>query len=548
MNKKLVLYILLFPLCGFTQIKADWKLPVVPEPTFKKDTFNIINYGAVADGLTLNTKSINDAINACSLKGGGVVLIPGGQWLSGPIELKSNVNLHLHENALLLFTKDKSQYQLVATNWEGVPAVRNQSPLSGTNLQNIAITGKGIINGNGDAWRAVKKDKLTETQWQKLVASGGVVSDNDKQWYPSEQFFQGSKIQKAGVLTGGKTIDDFKAYKDFFRPNLVVLTSCKNVLLDGLTYENSAAWCLHPIMCDNLTVRNVSVKNPWYAQNGDGIDVESCSNVVIENSVFDVGDDGICIKSGRDEEGRKRAMPTQNLIARNCIVYHAHGGFVIGSEMSGGAKNIYVENCTFIGTDIGLRFKTTRGRGGVVENIFVRNINMKDIVAEAILFDMYYMAKDPVVLAGESRANIKVETFAVTDATPVFRNFVIENVVCDGAEKAIFVRGLPEMNISAIHLENITIQSKKGIEITEGKNISMKNVLVIPTETNPVVKINNSEDILFDKSRFKDNAELLFEISGAKTKNIKVLNSQLAKAKTQTLFLDNVSEKVLEIK
>lgn len=318
--------------------------------------------------------------------------------------------------------------------------------------------------------------------------------------------------------------------------------------MEGLTFESSAAWCLHPLMCENLTVRGVTVKNPWYAQNGDGIDVESCSNVLIENSSFDVGDDGICIKSGRDEEGRKRAMPTQNLIVRNCVVYHAHGGFVIGSEMSGGAKNIFVENCTFIGTDIGLRFKTTRGRGGVVENIFVRNINMKDIIAEAILFDMYYMAKDPVVLAGETRADIKVETYPVTDATPIFKNFVIENVVCDGAEKAIFVRGLPEMNISDILLENITIQAKKGIEITEAKNISLKNVYVLPLETNPVVKINNASNISFDKSRFKDGSDLLFDISGSKTKDLKVSNSVLAKAKTQTKFSDNVSEKVLEIK
>lgn len=525
----------------------SWKnLPVITEPTFQKDTFNIISYGAVNDGLTLNTKSINNAINACSEKGGGVVVIPKGQWLSGPIVLKSNVNLHLQENALLLFTKDKSQYALIETNWEGVPAVRNQSPVSGTNLENIAITGKGIINGNGDVWRAVKKDKLTETQWEKLVASGGVLSENQKQWYPSEQFLQASKIDKAGVLLNGKTIEDYRQYKDFFRPNLVVLTSCKKVLLDGITYESSAAWCLHPLMCENLTVRNVSVRNPWYAQNGDGIDVESCSNVLLENCRFDVGDDGICIKSGRDEEGRKRAMPTQNLIARNCVVYHAHGGFVIGSEMSGGAKNIYVENCSFIGTDIGLRFKTTRGRGGVVENIHVRNINMKDIVAEAILFDMYYMAKDPVVLKGETRADVKVEVFPVTEATPVFRNFYIENVICDGAEKAIFVRGLPEMSISDIHLQDITIQAKKGIEIIEGNGISLKNVTVISAENNPVIKVNNSAAISFDTVKSKEDTALLFEISGSKTKDIKAKNMSPAKLKAR--FIDKASEKSLELK
>ena len=201
----------------------------------------------------------------------------------------------------------------------------------------------------------------------------------------------------------------YESIKDFLRPNLVLLTNCKYILLEGVTFQNSPAWCLHPLMSEHLTVRNVFVKNPWYAQNGDGIDVESCKNVLIENSVFDVGDDGLCMKSGRDAEGRKRAMPVENVIIRGCTVYSSHGGFVIGSEMSGGARNIYVSNCTFIGADIGLRFKTTRGRGGVVENIFIKDIYMKDIPAEAILFDMYYMAKDPVVLAGEKRELPKVE-------------------------------------------------------------------------------------------------------------------------------------------
>jgi polygalacturonase len=193
-------------------------------------------------------------------------------------------------------------------------------------------------------------------------------------------------------------------------------------------------------MCQDVTVRNVTARNPWYAQNGDGIDVESCKNVLIEDCIFDVGDDGICIKSGRDEQGRKRAMPTENLIVNNCIVYAAHGGFVIGSEMSGGARNLCVSNCTFIGTDIGLRFKTTRGRGGVVENIYVKNINMKDIVGEAILFDMYYAAVDPIKLSGEKRDAPKTELLPVTDATPQFKNFYIENIVCNGAERqSLFV-------------------------------------------------------------------------------------------------------------
>src|SRR5688500_7989362 len=269
-------------------------------------------------------------------------------------------------------------------------------------------------------------------------------------------------------------------------------------------------------MSEHLTVRNVYVKNPWYAQNGDGIDVESCKNVLIEGSTFDVGDDGICIKSGRDAAGRKRGMPTENLIARYNTVYHAHGGFVIGSEMSGGARNIWVDNNTFIGTDIGLRFKTTRGRGGVVENIYITNTYMKDIPGEAILFDMYYAAKDPVPLVGEKREPPKVEEKPVTEETPQFRNFYIKNVVVHGAEKAIFVRGLPEMNVQNIYMEDLVIQSKKGLDMTEATNIAIKNAHFLPTETDPVMNIHNSRNIVLEAVRY-NKADLLLNVSGQKT-------------------------------
>ncbi|HVG16968.1 MAG TPA: glycoside hydrolase family 28 protein, partial [Chitinophagaceae bacterium] len=378
-------------------------LPKVIAPLFKKDTFNILKFGGKPDGITLNTTNINSAIDACNKKGGGVVLIPAGLWLTGPIVLKSNVNLHLQKNALLQFSSDFNQYKLVEGNWEGLPQMRNQSPISATGAENIAITGYGIIDGAGEAWRMVKKDKLTEAQWKKLLSSGGLLSDDKKTWYPTGKFVKGNGIKNAGVISPEKTPEYYDSIKDFLRPNLLVLTRCKRILLEGVTFQNSPAWCLHPLMSEHITVRNLTVLNPWYAQNGDGLDLESCKNVLIENSRFDVGDDGICIKSGRDEAGRQRAMPTENVLVKNCVVYHAHGGFVIGSEMSGGAKNIIVEDCTFIGTDIGLRFKTTRGRGGIVENIFIKNISMKNIPGEAILFDMYYAAQDPIPLPGEER-------------------------------------------------------------------------------------------------------------------------------------------------
>ena len=521
------------------------KLPVVQFPQFKKDTFSILNFGARADGITLNTKSINSAINACSKKGGGVVLVPSGFWLSGPIELKANVNLHLQKNALLQFTTDLNQYPLVQGNWEGVPQMRNQSPLSATDQQNIAITGLGIIDGAGDAWRMVKRDKLNETQWKKLVATGGMLSEDKKTWYPSAKSFKGSQTKDPGLLKEGRTTKDFEDVKDFLRPNLLVLSGCKKILLEGVTFQNSPAWCLHPLMSEFITVRNVYVKNPWYAQNGDGIDLESCRNVLIENSVFDVGDDGICMKSGRDEEGRKRGMPTENVVVRNCIVYHAHGGFVIGSEMSGGIRNIYVNDCTFIGTDIGLRFKTTRGRGGIVENIYISNIAMKDIVGEAILFDMYYAAVDPVPLAGEKREPPKVETLPVTEATPQFRNIYIKNVVCSGAEKAVFVRGLPEMNVKNIFLKDMVLQADNGLDMTDGTEISLSNVQFITKNSNPVLNIHNSKNIVLNSIKYKDDADMFLNVSGERSNGIVITKTNMPKNKLQFTYGGN--EKAVKV-
>lgn len=503
-------------------------LPVAKEPRFRQDTVNIAQYGAKPDGITLNTKSINEAIAACSKNGGGVVLVPGGLWLTGPVVLQDNVNLHLQRSAILQFTDDFNQYPLVEGNYEGKRSARNQSPISGNGLENIAITGRGTIDGNGDAWRAVNRDRLTASQWKKKVASGGVLSDDGGTWYPSAKSKLGNAQKNTGVLEPGKTLKDFEVIKDFLRPNLVVLTGCRKVLLEGVTFQNSPAWCLHPLLCEDLTVRNVVVRNPEYAQNGDGIDVESCRNLLIEGSSFDCGDDGICIKSGRDEEGRKRGRPTENAVIRNNIVYHAHGGFVIGSEMSGGARNIFVSDCSFMGTDKGLRFKTTRGRGGVVENIYIRNIYMKDIVGEAIFFDMYYFAKPPA--AGQEEA-----VPPVTEATPQFRNMEISNIVCNGAGKGIFMRGLPEMSVTGIRLDNIILKAKKGIELTEVKDISLSKVQLVTGITDPVVFIENGSNITFNQLSYNSDVQLLFSVNGSHSRDISVsgTNTTLAREKAR---------------
>jgi DNA sulfur modification protein DndE len=512
--------------------KYAFELPKVYTAHFKKDTFNIVTYGAVADGMTLNSAAINKTINECARQGGGTVLIPRGSYVTGPIIMKSNINLHLANGALVIFSSDFSQYPLVTSSFEGVDAARCQSPVVAENLENIAITGQGIMNGNGYYWRPVKKDKLTESQWKNHQKDyGGVLTADKKSWYSSEKALKGSLTNNIGKLTEGKTLRDFEDVKDFLRPNMIRIYQCKNILIEDVTFENSPAWTTHLMMSEHITIKNLKVKNPWYGTNTDALDLESCKNALVEDCNFDTGDDGITIKSGRDAEGRKRGMPTQDIIVNNCIVYHSHGGFVVGSEMSGGANNLFVSNCTFIGSDIGLRFKTTRGRGGVVENIYVNNVNMKDIPAEAILFDMYYAAKDPVVLAGEKREPPAIEFKTVDESTPQFRNFYFRNITCNGAAKGIFVRGIPEMHVKNVLIENAVLQADEGIDIQEASGITLNNITMISKNTNPVAYVLNSDNIRIDNLKYKDGADVLAQVQGDRTKDISILNTDVTKAK-----------------
>lgn len=528
-----------FSLSAQTATNYSWdNLPKIAQPTFKKDTLNILSFGAKPDGMTLNTTAINNAIAECNRKGGGVVLVPNGLWLTGPIELKSNVNLHLKKAATLLFTTDKNQYALVEGVYEGKAAARNQSPISGKNLENVAITGQGMVDGNGDVWRAVNQGQLTESQWKEKVASGGVLKADGKVWYPSEQFRKASTENRSMLLAPGKLPQDFADMKDFLRPNLLVLTNCKKVLLEGVTFQNSPAWCLHPLMCQDLTLRNLTVKNPEYAHNGDGMDIESCKNFLIEGCILDVGDDAICIKSGKDEEGRKRGMPTENGIIRNNTVYNGHGGFVVGSEMSGGARNIFVYDCTFMGTDKGLRFKSVRGRGGVVEHIYAKNIFMKDIAQEAIFFDMYYFVK--FATDGE-----RDERPVVNEGTPIFRNMKFENIVCNGAKKGIFIRGLPEMTVQNITMKNLVLQTDKGVELTDASGIHLEKVQLIAKETKPVISITNSNHLTFDGIQYGTKANVLFSVTGERSEDIKVTNTDLTKAHSKAEFSQGALEKQL---
>ena len=486
---------------GVAQTQPNFK---VVKPTFRKDTISILQFGAIANGDQLNTHAINAAIQFMHQKGGGVVVIPRGQWVSGPIVLKSNINLHFDNGALLVFTSDFSQYPLVVSSFEGVEAARCQSPISAERQNNIAITGNGIINGNGMYWRPLKKEKLSDAEWKRhLQVYGGALTEDKKTWYPSKAAADASKAKDIGKLVNGKKLQDFENIKDFLRPNMLRISECKNVLIENVSFENAPAWTTHFLMSSDITIKGMRVKNPWWGTNTDAIDLESCSNAILEDCVFDTGDDGITIKSGRDEDGRKRGMPTQNIIVKNCTVYHAHGGFVIGSEMSGGAKNIYISDCTFIGSDIGLRFKTVRGRGGVVENIYVHNVNMKDIVGEAILFDMYYAANDPIKINGDESPKVVVEKIPVSEATPQFQHFYFDHIVCDGASKAVFVRGLPEMHIKDVNLDGLFIKAREGVQIEEATGVSIKNSTIVTSTQGPILMLNNADQISIDTIALK---------------------------------------------
>lgn len=453
-----------------------FEMPVIDRPVVPDREVSLTDFGAVSDGKTLNTEAFAKAIDALASKGGGTLHVPSGVWLTGPITFKSNINLHLDGGALIFFSPDRSLYPVVFTVYEGYEAYRAISPINGENLENIAITGDGVIDGNGDAWRAVKRDKMTPEQWKNLVKSGGFVRD-DYAWYPSEEYTEGAKLSHDELKKLSK--EQAEKIKNFLRPVMVKFTRCKNVFLQGVLFQNSPAWNLHPLMCENLIIDGVYIKNPEYAMNGDGLDVESCKNVIIYRTTLDVGDDAICIKSGKDEDGRKRGMPTENVIVKDCRVFQGHGGFVVGSEMSGGVNNVSVTDCQFIGTDVGLRFKSTRGRGGVVENIFIDNINMLDIREEGLLFDLYYWVK-----------NAPKTIPPVDETTPQFRNITINDVSSFNCGMSVKFNGLPEMHIENVKLTNSIFTAKNGGLISESTDIRFDNVN-ISAEQGPALKINN---------------------------------------------------------
>jgi polygalacturonase len=445
---------------------APFKMPAPELPAIPQRTDSITTYGAIGDGETLNTKAIQQTINTCADNGGGKVVIPAGLWLTAPIELKSNIELHLDEGAILLFTKDHTQFPIITT--PGGHKYFVMSPIYGYKLHDIAITGSGIINGSGDSWRPLKKSKATDAQWKNLQKSGGVVSSDGSMWWPSEEAMNGEDyLKKLKKKDKEVTADDYLPARDYLRPYMVLLNGCKKILINGPTFMNSPKFGFVPQNCTNLVVRNLKINNEWYAQNGDGMDIINCKNVLIYKCTVNAGDDGICMKSSRSSSDTSGNASLQNIVIADCKVYHAHGGFVIGSNTDGGMENISVKNCSYINTDVGIRIKSDRTRGGLVHHIFIDGIYMNNIQDNAIVFDSYYEQKNP-----------ERKQLPVTPTTPRFQDFYFNNIYCASAGKAISITGLPESPVDHIYFNNVNIHADKGNTSVDATNIIFNQVKV----------------------------------------------------------------------
>ena len=445
-----------------------FSMPEIKAPVIPDLKVCLKGFGGDATGVQLSTEAFAKAIDELTQKGGGHLIVPCGVWLTGPIVLKSNIDLHLEAGAIIQFAADETLYPIIKTSFEGLDTRRCQSPISANGATNIAITGRGAIDGNGQYWRPVKKAKVSESHWKQLLAVPGSVVMPGDYWAPTASYAKGHEGADLNVPTA-KTDEEFEAIHRFLRPVMISLVNCKNVLLKGVIFQNSPAWIID----------NVLARNPSYAQNGDALDLESCKNALIVNSRFDAGDDGICIKSGKDADGRRRGVPCENVVVDGCTVFAGHGGFVVGSEMSGGVRNFKVSNCQFLGTDVGLRFKSTRGRGGIVENIFIDHISMMDIKTDAITFNMYYGGKSVAEMIADGDKPDNTTKKPVDETTPVFRHIDIQNVVCNGAGRAMEFNGLPEMPMDGINLKNITIRAKQDATFTNCTNIKQDNVKIV---------------------------------------------------------------------
>ena len=422
----------------------------IQEPRFPDRDFVITRYGAVADGVTDCTEAIAKAVAACHQAGGGRVVVPPGKYYTGPIHLKSNVNLHVSKGAVLLFSQDTEKYlPQVYTRFEAIELMNYSPFIYAYEQENIAVTGQGELNGQAD------KDHWWP--W-KGKWSHGTYSYNPPAGAPNQKAANEKlkKMAQEGIPVAQRIFGE----GDYLRPNFIQPYKCKNVLIEGVTIKNSPMWVIHPVLCENVIVRKVTVIS--HGPNSDGCDPESCKNVLIEDCVFDTGDDCIAIKSGRDHDGRRVNVPSENIVIRRCRMKDGHGGVVIGSEVSGNVRNVFAENCIMNSPylDRALRIKSNSRRGGIIENIFMRNVKVDTVADAAIRIYMFY--------ANETGDNY-----------PVVRNIRVSNVTCKKSDYALFIEAEEEYPVENITIENCSFENvQKGNVLKGYKNLNLINVKV----------------------------------------------------------------------
>jgi polygalacturonase len=417
---------------GWGQVNSI--LARIRPPQFPGRDFDITRYGAVADGAKDCTSAIAQAIAACNSAGGGRVVVPAGVYATGPIHLKSNVNLHVAEGATLRFVRDPKRYlPLVFSRWEGMECMNYTAFVHAEGQNNIALTGTGTLDGNCDCEHWWPWKGRTECGWSK-----------GQPWQQTARDALYEMVAK-DVPVAQRKFGEGR----YLRPNFIEFIRGRNILIEGVTVTNSPMFEVHPIYCTNVTVRGV--KTVSHGPNNDGCDPDSCTDVLIEDCLFDTGDDCIAIKAGRNRDGRRVAMPTENVVIRKCRMKDGHGGLTIGSEMSGGVRNVFAEDCDLDSPNLNqaLRFKTNALRGGTIENVFFRNIRIGEI-SDAILQIDFYYEEGP---NGPER--------------PVVRNIDIRDVTCKRAKYALNVRGFPNAPIHNVHLEHCRFENVAKPDVVE---------------------------------------------------------------------------------
>ena len=419
-------------------------LQKICSPVFPHKDFPITDYGAVGDGKTDCSMAFTKAIEACNTKGGGRVIVPKGIYCTGPIRLKSNVNLHLSKEAVIKFSTDPKKYlPVVYSRWEGVECM-NYSPLIyAYEQENIAVTGEGVLDGQGseDNWWSWKGNK--ESGWKP-----GKPNQNEGR----KKLFE---MGEGGVPVAGRVFGEgFSLRPNFFEPY-----RCKNILVEGVKFKDSPMWFIHPVLCHNISI--VGVRTEGQGPNNDGCDPESCSEVLIRNCFFNNGDDCIALKSGRNNDGRRVNVPCENIIIQGCTMKNGHGGVSIGSEISGGVRNVFIENDTMDSPllDRALRIKTNSIRGGVVENVFMRNVKIGQVSEAVVKIDYYYEEGD----AG--------------NFTPIVRNIEVENITCDKSQYAVWIRAYDRSPAANITVRSCTFKNVAESNVIENvKDLSLINV------------------------------------------------------------------------